>query len=160
MTEKKIEFSDVTLRDGAQSMWAMRMTQGMHDVVAGELDQAGYDTIELPTNAVNFKLTVRNFRENPWDIADIFKRKITRTKKSMVIMDCLDLLGESETRSMIRFFYQKAADNTGAQRFFTLSNTRNELDRCFPWLVPMAKEMGRELMTAICYYPSPRTTDE
>ena len=157
---KQVSFSDVTLRDGAQSMWAMRMTYGMHSVVAAELDQAGYDTIELPVNAVNFKLFVRFFHEDPWKISEQFRNKITRTKKSIVIMDCLDLLGEPESRSMIRMFYDMTARYTGSGRFFTLANTRNELDRCFPWLVPMAREIGLEFMPAICYYPSPRTTDE
>ena len=108
----------------------------MFDAVATELDQAGYDTIELPTNAVHFKYQVRFLKENPWDIARVFKEKITRTKKSQVIMDCLDLLGESESRSILRFYYQLAARKTGAGRFFTLANTRNELDRAFPWLIP------------------------
>jgi len=158
--DNKVTFSDVTFRDGAQSQWAMKMTYGMFDAVASELDQAGFDTIELPTNAVHFKFQVRFLKENPWEIARIFREKITRTKKSQVIMDCLDLLGESETRSMVKFYYELAARSTGAGRFFTLANTRNELDRYFPWLIPIARNIGAEVMPAICYYPSPRTTDE
>ena len=160
MSAKQVAFSDVTLRDGAQSMWAMRMTYGMHGAVASELDQAGYDSIELPVNAVTFKLFVRFFQEDPWQISEQFRHKITRTKKSIVIMDCLDLLGEPESRSMIRMYYDMMVRYTGSGRFFSLANTRNELDRSFPWLVPMAREMGLEFMPAICYYPSPRTTDE
>ncbi|MBI5062588.1 MAG: carboxylase, partial [Desulfatitalea sp.] len=52
MTEKKVVFSDVSLRDGAQSLWAMNMSYGMYDAVAEQLDQAGYDYIELPMHAV------------------------------------------------------------------------------------------------------------
>ncbi|MBE0597303.1 MAG: hypothetical protein IH614_08540 [Desulfuromonadales bacterium] len=156
---RKIMFSDVTLRDGAQSLWAMRMTHGMHDAVAAELDQAGYDSIEVPVNAVNFKFQARFLRENPWEITRVFKEKITRTKKTIMFLNCLDLLGESETRSMVKMYYGMAARNSGARRFTTLANTRNELDRYFPWLIPMAREMAMEIMPAICYYPSPRTTD-
>jgi oxaloacetate decarboxylase alpha subunit len=43
---------------------------------------------------------------------------------------------------------------------FYLANTRNELDRYFPWVVPIGREMGLEFQPCICYYPSPRTTDE
>jgi len=157
---RKIAFSDVTLRDGAQSLWAMKMTHGMHDAVATALDHAGYDSIEVPVNAVNFKFQVRCLKEDPWEITRVFKEKITRTKKTTMFLNCLDLLGESETRSMIRMYYGLAAKNSGACRFCTLANTRNELDRHFPWLIPMAREMEMDVMPAICYYPSPRTTDE
>ena len=43
MSTKKVFFTDLTLRDGAQSMWAMKMTYGMHQAVVEEIDRAGYD---------------------------------------------------------------------------------------------------------------------
>ena len=46
MSEKKVMFYDTTLRDGAQSVWAMNMPYGIHYAVAAELDQAGYHYIE------------------------------------------------------------------------------------------------------------------
>lgn len=159
MTEKKVVFSDVSLRDGAQSLWAMNMSYGMYDAVAEQLDQAGYDYIELPMHAVYMKMAVRYLKENPWDTMKIFKSKITRTRKSSVLMDCLDLLGETEPRSVVRFFYELAARTVGGDRFFTLSNTRDEIDRYFPWLVPIARNLGMKLMPAICYYPTPRRGD-
>ena len=104
MSEQQVKFSDVSLRDGAQSLWAMNMSHGMYDAVAEQLDQAGFDHIELPMHAVYMKMAVRYLKENPWDTMKIFKRKITRTKKSSVILDCLDILGETEPRSIVRFF--------------------------------------------------------
>ena len=47
----------------------------------------------------------------------------------------------------------------GGDRFFTLANTRDEIDRYFPWLVPIARNLGMKLMLAICYYPTPRRDD-
>jgi oxaloacetate decarboxylase (Na+ extruding) subunit alpha len=157
---QKVQFYDTTLRDGAQSLWAMRMTYGIHEAAAGELDKAGYSFIELPVNAVNGKMQVRFLNENPWDYARLFKEKITRTKKNQVIMDCMDQLGEAEPRSVVRMYYEMAARATGAARMFYMSNTRNELDRHFHWVVPIVKNMGLEFQPCICYYPSPRTTDE
>ena len=159
MNKNEVMFSDTTMRDGAQSLWAMNMTYGMYDAVASELDQAGYSMIEVPANAVYFKMWVRVLKQDPWETVRLFNRKITRTKKNIAILDCLDLLGESEPRAMIRMFYELAARATGASRFFSMANTRNELDRSFPWLVPMAREIGLEFQPCICYYPSPRTTD-
>jgi oxaloacetate decarboxylase alpha subunit len=160
MSEKRITFGDVSLRDGAQSQWAMNMSYGMYDAVAEELDQAGYNYIELPMHAVYMKMAVRYFKENPWETMKIFKQKITRTKKSHVILDCLDVLGESESRAVVRFFYELAARTVGGHRFFTLSNTRDEIERYFPWLIPIARDIGLELMLAICYYPTPRRDDK
>jgi oxaloacetate decarboxylase (Na+ extruding) subunit alpha len=160
MSEKKVAFGDVTLRDGAQSLWAMSMNYGCYDAVADQLDQAGYNFIELPAHAVYMKMAVRYMKENPWDTMRIFKQKITKTKKSHVILDCLDVLGESEPRAVVRFFYELMAHTVGGHRFFTLANTRDEIDRYFPWLVPIARDIGLQLMLGICYYPNPRTTDE
>ena len=160
MSRKKVMFGDVSLRDGAQSQWAMNMSYGMYDAVAEKLDQAGYNYIELPMHAVYMKMAVRYFKENPWETMKIFKDKITHTKKSHVLLDCLDILGETESRAVVRFFYELAARTVGGHRFFTLSNTRNEIDRYFPWLVPIARNIGMELMLGICYYPTPRRDDE
>jgi hypothetical protein len=76
------------------------------------------------------------------------------------ITSCIDIMDGSEPRSIIRMWHELAADTVGASRFWSMANTRNELDRHFPWLIPMVRDMGREIMPAICYYPSPRTTDE
>ena len=160
MNAKKVLFTDQSLRDGTQSLWSMFTTYGVHDAVSGELDKAGYHYIELPVNAVNFKMTVRFFKENPWKSAHLFKEKITRTKKQIPILDCLDLIGESEPRSVVRMFYEMTSRITGSSRFNYMANTRNELDRYFPWVVPIARDLGMEFQPMICYYPSPRTTDE
>ena len=160
MSEKIVLFTDQCLRDGAQSLWSMFSTYGVHEAVAEHLDNAGYHYIELPVNAVNFKMTVRFFKENPWKSARLFKEKITKTKKQLSIMDCLDLLGGPEPRSVIRMFAQMTARTTGAHRYKYMANTRNELDRHYPWVVPIARDLCLEFAPCICYYPSPRTTDD
>ena len=160
MTKKKVLFTDQSLRDGTQSLWSMFTTYGVHDAVATELDNAGYHFIELPVNAVNFKMTVRFFKENPWLSAHLFKERITKTKKQIQILDVLDLMGESEPRSVVRMFYGMTARTSGAHRFTYMANSRNELDRHYPWIVPIAREIGLEFQPMLCYYPSPRNTDE
>jgi oxaloacetate decarboxylase alpha subunit len=153
-------FTDETLRDGSQSLWAMKMAYGMYQAVASEIDQAGYDYIHVPVNAVYFKMWVRNFKEDPWQIAHQFKRKITKTKKMVSVLERIDLLGEAEPRAVVNKWYDLMASSSGATRYFMMANSRNELDRYFPWVVPAARERGMEFSPCICYYPSPRTTDE
>ncbi len=160
MHDKKVFFSDTTFRDGAQSLWAMKMQHGMYDAVVAEMDRAGYSAIEVPMHAAYLKMAVRTFKEDPWKTMRLFKNKISKTKKMCGIANCIDLLGESEPRSVIRMWHQLKANAVGATKSYSMSNTRNELDRHFPWLVPMIRDLGQEFMPAICYYPSPRTTDE
>jgi oxaloacetate decarboxylase alpha subunit len=161
MSEKKVNFSDQTLRDGAQSIWAMGMQHGMYDAVAQEIDQAGYSSIELPMHGAYMKMAVRMFKEDPWKTMRLFRTKITKTKKVTGTANLIDFAkSEPEPRSMIRLWCQLQAKTVGSTRTYLLANTRNELDRHFPWLIPMLRDIYQEVMPAICYYPSPRTTDE
>jgi oxaloacetate decarboxylase (Na+ extruding) subunit alpha len=159
MNKKKVLFYDTTFRDGSQSIWSMFMNCGIINAVAEEMDRAGYHYIEIPAHGVFFKMCVRFMKENPWDMMHLFREKLKRTNKIIPIQDSISLLEEPEPRSMVRLFYEATAKATGAQRFLYMSNTRNELDRNFPWVVPMAREIGLEFEPIICYYPSPRTTD-
>ena len=160
MTKKKVLFSDMTLRDGSQSLWAMKMTYGMHQVVASEIDQAGFDYVDLPVNAVNFKMWVRFFQEDPWLISQQFKEKFTRTKTMFPVLERIDLLGEAEPRAVVKRWYDLLVESAGATRHYMMCNSRNELDRYYPWVIPTVRERGLEFSPCICYYPSPRTTDE
>lgn len=159
MTTRKVLFYDTTMRDGVQSLWSMRMTTGMFEAVADEIDKAGYSYIELPVNAINAKMQVRFLKDDPWRIAHLFGRKITRTKKSQFILEVLDFLEGGDPRCVTRLYYKTAFKATGAVRTMMMANSRNELDRYFPWVVPMAREMGLEFLPMICYYPGPRSTD-
>jgi oxaloacetate decarboxylase (Na+ extruding) subunit alpha len=160
VTRKKVLFSDMTLRDGSQSLWAMKMTYGMHQVVASEIDQAGFDYVDLPVNAVNFKMWVRFFQEDPWLISQQFKEKFTRTKTMFPVLERIDLLGEAEPRAVVKRWYDLLVESAGATRHYMMCNSRNELDRYYPWVIPTVRERGLEFSPCICYYPSPRTTDE
>jgi oxaloacetate decarboxylase alpha subunit len=150
----------MTLRDGSQSLWAMKMTYGMHQVVASEIDQAGFDYVDLPVNAVNFKMWVRFFQEDPWLISQQFKEKFTRTKTMFPVLERIDLLGEAEPRAVVKRWYDLLVESAGATRHYMMCNSRNELDRYYPWVIPTVRERGLEFSPCICYYPSPRTTDE
>lgn len=160
MSQKKVVFSDTTVRDGAQSLWAMNINYGKFDAVAEHLDRAGYGFIDLPMHAIYFKMAVRFLKEDPWQSAHLLKRKITRTKKRIGILDTFNFLEEAQPKSVVKMFYEVTARACGANRFYYMANSRNELDRYYPWVVPIARDLGLEFEPCICYYPSPRTTDE
>ena len=65
MTE--IRFVDTTLRDGATSLWAARLTTSAMLPLLPDLDAAGYDAAEFFSSASKATRLVRERGENPWD---------------------------------------------------------------------------------------------
>lgn len=63
----EVRFVDTTLRDGAQSLWASRISNSEMLPVMSDLDAAGYDGIEFFTPAAKFPRAVQELHENPWD---------------------------------------------------------------------------------------------
>ena len=59
-----VRFVDTTLRDGQQSLWTYKMRTGMILPVTAQLDQAGFETIELG-DPIELNKCVRELRENP-----------------------------------------------------------------------------------------------
>ena len=66
MKNKNINLIDVTVRDGHQCLWATRMTTAMIKTVISELDNAGFEAIDLVGGAV-FDVCVRYLKEDPWE---------------------------------------------------------------------------------------------
>ena len=64
MTE--VRFVDTTLRDGQQSLWAYNMRTGMMVPVADQIDDAGFEAVELG-GPVEMPKCVKELREDPWE---------------------------------------------------------------------------------------------
>ena len=62
----EIRFVDTTIRDGHQSLWAERMSTGMMLPIAKNLNEAGFEAIELLSGS-HIKKAVRELREDPWE---------------------------------------------------------------------------------------------
>ena len=66
---ERIEFVDVTLRDGHQSLWAERMTTGMMLPMVERLDRAGFIGLEVLSPSFIGKC-VRDLHEDPIEQID------------------------------------------------------------------------------------------
>lgn len=75
---KAIHFVDTTLRDGQMSLWATGMTTAMMLPVASDVDQAGFEAVEIIASAF-FKKLVRELRDDPWERLRSIAQRITRT---------------------------------------------------------------------------------
>ena len=62
---KRFGFVDVTLRDAHQCLWGTRMTTAMMTPILEEIDNCGYDTINILGGAV-FDVCVRYLHEDPY----------------------------------------------------------------------------------------------
>jgi oxaloacetate decarboxylase alpha subunit len=75
---KEVKFVDTTLRDGQASLWAENMRTGMMLLVAEQLDNAGYEAIEIMASS-HLKKCVRELREDPFERIRLLARKVRRT---------------------------------------------------------------------------------
>jgi len=74
----RIKFTDTTLRDAQQCLWATRMTTAMMLPAVEHLDNAGYDAIDL-MGSIQFDVCVRYLRENPWDRIRLVRERARKT---------------------------------------------------------------------------------
>ncbi|HDG98443.1 MAG TPA: hypothetical protein ENG73_09800, partial [Desulfobacterales bacterium] len=76
---EKIEFVDVTLRDGNQSLWGgtgFKTAQILW--LAPLLDRVGFKAIEIIVGVL-FKIAVTYHKENPWEKIRLIRKSITKT---------------------------------------------------------------------------------
>src|SRR5678816_2559711 len=78
-----IRFVDTTIRDGHQSLWAENMTTGMMLPIAKNLDDAGFEGIELISGS-HLKKTVRELKEDPWERVRLISKVITKTPLRLI----------------------------------------------------------------------------
>lgn len=79
-----MEFVDTSLRDGQQSLWALRMRTEMMSPVLADLDRAGLLAAEFLVPTTQFVRAVRELREDPWEWVRCGVRKMRKTPLRMV----------------------------------------------------------------------------
>ncbi|MFJ8258069.1 hypothetical protein ACIQ4Z_12435 [Peribacillus asahii] len=158
---KELKFVDTTLRDGTQSLWASESRIGMVEAVAEDLDQAGFQVVEVPLMPYNFKKIVRDLKEDPWVLAKIVGEKMPNAKKAFMGEPGLVLFELLETPpSVAKLFYDLLIDRGAINRVQTMANIFGNLKTDFPWFLPYLRSKGVETAHAIAYSISPRHTDE
>ena len=158
---EKIQFVDTSLRDGTQSLWAAESRVGMVEAVAEDLDQAGFQVVEVPIMPINFKKIVRELKEDPWELTELIGKKMPNVKKAfmgepgIVLFELL-----SAPPSVAKLFYDLLIERGAINRVQTMANIFGNLKTDFPWFMPYLQSKGMEIAHAIAYSISPRHTDE
>ena len=156
---KHIDFYDETIRDGVQSLWAMKLPHGIVDAVIDKLDEAGFRAISFAIHVGFFQMAIRG-GENPWETLRLLKKKVKKTKLSTIcLVGQVSLEKPIDPPAIWKLFTRKAAEITGQRCATFMSNPSDEINR-FPEWFPFLRELGIESYPAICYYPSPRKDEK
>ncbi|MBI2320208.1 MAG: hypothetical protein HYU75_25195, partial [Betaproteobacteria bacterium] len=154
---RKVNLIETTLRDGHQSLWAMRMTTAMMLPILATMDRAGYDAIECMSTGGS-DACVRYLKENPWERQRLIRERVKRTPMQMISICIGFSVGKALTPDdMLALFIQRCAA-AGISRFFFLDGL-NDI-RNFEVSMRAAHQAGASVLGGIVYSISPVHTDE
>jgi oxaloacetate decarboxylase (Na+ extruding) subunit alpha len=155
-----VHFVDTTFRDGSQSLWASGMRTGMMEAVAEIMDDVGFAAIEVPINGIYLKKFVRDLKEDPWDLLRMLGRKMPKTVKGSMAGGFILPFEPPPPRELIELFYSRVVATGAFNRAQLTSNTVDQIKRTFPWIIPIFRELGVQIVLALSYTISPRHTDD
>ena len=155
-----VRFIDTTFRDGAQSLWAGGMRSGMIEAVAETMDRARFEVIEVPLGGNRMKKMLRDLKENPWDLARMVAKKMPDTVKSMMAGAFIVPFEAPPPPSIVDLYHARLAEIGALDRVQVTANTLDQIERVFPWVIPMFRKSGLQIAVALSYSISPRHTDQ
>ncbi|MCG8516526.1 MAG: sodium-extruding oxaloacetate decarboxylase subunit alpha [Pseudomonadales bacterium] len=148
---KKIEVTDVILRDAHQSLIATRMRTEDMLPICDKLDQAGYWSLEVWGGAT-FDACVRFLKEDPWERLRQLRKALPNTRLQMLLRG-QNLLGYRHyADDVVEAFVQKTADN--GIDVFRVFDALNDL-RNIETAMKAVKKAGKHAQGTICYTTSP-----
>jgi pyruvate carboxylase subunit B len=109
MNKHPIRITDLTLRDGHQSLFATRMTTEDMLPIAEKMDGIGFYSMEVWGGAT-FDVMTRFLNEDPWDRVRTLKAKMPRTKFQMLLRG-QNLVGyRNYADDVVEAFVEKSAE--------------------------------------------------
>ncbi|NWN91306.1 sodium-extruding oxaloacetate decarboxylase subunit alpha [Marinobacter adhaerens] len=148
---KKIEVTDVILRDAHQSLIATRMRTEDMLPICDKLDQVGYWSLEVWGGAT-FDACVRFLKEDPWERLRQLRKALPNTRLQMLLRG-QNLLGYRHyADDVVEAFVQQAADSgIDVFRIFDALNDLRNLETA----MKAVKKAGKHAQGTICYTTSP-----
>ena len=155
-TPKKIEVTDVVLRDAHQSLIATRLRTEDMLPICEKLDKVGYWSLEVWGGAT-FDACVRFLKEDPWERLRQLRKALPNTRLQMLLRG-QNLLGYRHyADDVVEAFVQKSADNgIDVFRIFDALNDVRNLETA----MKAVKKAGKHAQGTICYTTSPVHTPE
>lgn len=152
---KKIKFVDTTVRDGQQSLWATGMRTEDVLAVMENLDQGGFDAIEILATSFEKKMT-RELYQCPFERLRL-AHKLAPNTPLRVIRGRYLAAFQITPLEIERLWYQKLAEYGVQQvRSSDASNTVSSWKK----QVDLGKEAGIDTILNLVFSISPKHTDE
>ena len=153
---RKIDVTELILRDAHQSVMATRM--GIEDMipVCEDLDKAGFWSVECWGGAT-FDSCIRFLNEDPWERLRTFRKLMPNTRLQMLLRG-QNLLGyrHYEDHVVDRFIEKSAENGIDVFRIFDALNDIRNLQRA----IAAVRRTGKHAQGAISYTVSPLHTIE
>ncbi len=153
--DKILRFTDTTLRDAHQSLWATRMRTNDILPIIDTIDAAGYYSLECWGGAT-FDVALRFLREDPWERLRLIKSR-TKTPLQMLLRG-QNILGYKNYPDDVleRFIELSAKNGIDIFRIFDALNDTRNLEKA----ITTVKKVGAHAQGTISYTVSPVHTEE
>jgi pyruvate carboxylase subunit B len=142
-----LKITDVTFRDGHQSTLATRMRTEDMEGIAGEMNKAGFYSMEVWGGAT-FDVPTRFLNEDPWERPRILKKLMPDTPLQMLLRG-QNLVGYRHYADDVvtAFVYHAAEVGIDIFRVFDAVND----ERNFQTALKAIKECGKHAQLSLCY---------
>lgn len=151
MEKKPIRFTDTTLRDGHQSLWATRMRLDDMLPVLEAIDRVGYWSLEMWGGAT-FDVCMRFLNEDPWERLSEIRSRVRGTKLQMLLRGQNVVGYRNYPDDVLEEFVARAAERgIDIFRVFDALNDGRNLERA----VEFIKKHGKHAQGTLCYAISP-----
>ena len=156
MGKRNISITDTILRDAHQSLMATRMRIEDMLPILDEMDEAGYDSLEVWGGAT-FDACIRFLDEDPWERLKTIKSHLKKTKLKMLLRG-QNLLGYKHySDDVLDIFIQKSIENgIDIIRVFDALNDYKNVESS----IKSIKKHGGHAQAGIVYTISPVHTIE
>src|SRR5574344_352955 len=152
----RIRFTDTTLRDAHQSLWATRLRTDDILAIAGAVDDAGYYSLECWGGAT-FDVCLRFLRENPWERLRQIKAACKKTPLQMLLRGQNILGYKHYPDDVVERFIALACEN--GMDIFRIFDALND-SRNLECAIKAVKKYGGHAQGTISYTVSPVHTVE
>jgi methylmalonyl-CoA carboxyltransferase 5S subunit len=151
---KKIDVTELILRDAHQSLMATRMAMEDMAPACEDIDKAGYWSVECWGGAT-FDACIRFLNEDPWERLRTFRKLMPNSRLQMLLRG-QNLLGYRHYEdTVVDRFVEKAAENgMDVFRIFDALNDIRNVRRA----VKAVQKVGKHAQGTICYTVSPLHT--
>jgi pyruvate/oxaloacetate carboxyltransferase/biotin carboxyl carrier protein len=145
--ESPVQITDLTLRDGHQSLLATRMRTEDMEFVADEVEKCGFWAVEVWGGAT-FDVPHRFLGEDPWERPRVLKKLMPKTR-FMMLLRGQNLVGYRNYADdvALAFVHQAAEAGIDIFRVFDAVNDERNHEMAYKAI----KETGKHIQGAICY---------